>query len=164
MLEIINEITTDWSQFWPGMIATFVGFVLALMGQFVWEKCTNYFEAKHLLSRIRVELQEISEVLGDITDGSIDMQPLKTLVWDEAINVGLISLLSDKKREVLFKLYKQIQEFNSWFGIKTKYYFSSGRHNEQLIREITCQKEILLGSRAAVGKISIKEALERLEK
>lgn len=164
MFKLLSCITTDWSQFWPGMIATFAGFVLALLGQFFWEKCTAHFNSKLLLTRIKEELKEINALLQNVTEGSIDMQPLKTLVWDEAINVGLISLLPDKKREMLFKLYKQIQEFNSWFAIKTKYYFSNGRHNEQLNKAIAEQKDILLGNKKVIGKASISEILERLGK
>ena len=164
MMGIMCFAATDWSQFWPGMIATFVGFVLALFGQFCWEKGKDVINAKHLLKRIKAELEEIKGELNDIGDNSIEAQPLKTLVWDEAINTGMISLLSDDKRKMLFGIYKQIQEFNSWFTIKTEYFFSHGNHNKDLCEELADQKGILLGSEQKEGKTSIDNVIAGIGK
>ena len=54
MFKLLSCITTDWSQFWPGMIATFAGFVLALLGQFFWEKCTAHFNSE--LRKVKVSV------------------------------------------------------------------------------------------------------------
>ena len=159
----ICNIKTDWSQFWPGMISTFVGFGLALLGQFLWGRVNDYFTAKNLLNRIENELLEIESVLEIVRKDSIEIQPLKTLVWDEAINTGLISLLKDSKRELLFKIYKQIQEFNSWFAVKTNYYFDNGEHNTMLNNEIENQQNILLGKNKEAGKISIGDVVKGLK-
>ena len=143
----------DWWQLLPEIIATFVGFILALFGQFLWEKGKEIKEAKHLLERIAKELKGIKQVLIDIDPVTYEMQPLKTLIWDEAINAGKISLLEETKRERLLKIYKQIQEINSWFAIQTKYVFdNNGRPNENLQIELIKQKCLLLGKAYVLTK------------
>ncbi len=129
---------TDWSQFWPSMIATFVGFALALIGEFAFEKIKSHCDAKSLLTRIQIELGEIKADLERWHPALIGCQPLKTPVWDEAINAGQVSLLDKNKRKEFFKIYKQIQGFNSWSEEQTKYYFE---HNANLNSAISSELE-----------------------
>lgn len=164
--EIVNTIcecassSVDWSQFWPSMIATFAGFVLALLGQFAFEKCKSIFESKGLLKRLKTELEDIKTTLEKFKPGDIEPQPLKTLVWDEAINAGQVSLLNASKRVLLFKIYKQIQEFNSWFEIQTNYYFEHNNQlNEGLKKELIKQQQIMLGEQKDSQKIDISYVL-----
>lgn len=139
------NLYVDWSQFWPSMIATFAGFVLALLGQLFFEKMKSFVDSKELLKRLKVELNDICTTLKNLLPTDIDVQPLKTLVWDEAINVGQVSLLKATKRAILFKIYKQIQEFNSWCKIQTDFYFSHDSNlNEKLKQELIKQKNIML--------------------
>ena len=135
----------DWAQFWPSMIATFVGFVLALLGEFAFEKIKSQCNAKSLLVRIKTELGEIRNELNNWHDALIGCQPLKTPVWDEAINVGQVSLLGKEERKEFFKIYKQIQGFNSWSEEQTKYYFGhNGNLNPAISFELEKEKASLL--------------------
>lgn len=148
IMDVIFEVfstSVDWTQFWPSMVATFVGFVLALLGQFLFERIKSFGNSKQLLKRLEGELRDTETTLESLTSTEIETQPLKTLVWDEATNSGQFSLLKAKKRTELFKIYKQIQEFNSWFEIQTKFYFEHDNQlNEGLKNELTKQRKKLL--------------------
>lgn len=143
---------TDWTQFWPSMIATFVGFALALFGEFAFEKIKSHRDAKSLLIRIRTELGEIQDDLTNWHAALIGCQPLKTPVWDEAINAGQVSLLDKNARKEFFNIYKQIQGFNSWSEEQTKYYFE---HNANLNCAISSELE--------KEKISLLEQLRKFK-
>ena len=155
-----SNLAVDWSQFWPSMIATFVGFLLALIGQFAFEKVKSFVDSRDLLKRLKTELKDIKTILDKYNPLEIERQPLKTLVWDEAINAGQVSLLNAKKREALFKIYKQIQEFNSWSEIQTNYYFEhENQLNEGLKIELTKQQKIMRGELKVDQKYDIDYVL-----
>ena len=148
----LSEFTTDWSQFLPDLIATFIGFLLALVGE-LWLE--NYFDRKRnkknansLLIRLNDELNDAINLLGNIKQNTLNQNPIKTLVWDEAINSGLVSILDTDIRIPLYSIYKEIDEFNSWCNIKTNWYFEhydSSPYNESLEKEIENQRQMLLG-------------------
>lgn len=155
-----SNSSVDWSQFWPSMIATFVGFALALLGEFAFEKIKSLVDSTALLKRVRQELCDVEIFLKSWKTDLIERHPLKTLVWDEAINVGQVSLLNTNKRELLFKIYKQIQEFNSWSEVQTNYYFEhEGKLNDILSQELLEEKEFMLGTKNEDGKIDINSVL-----
>ncbi len=149
----------DWGQFIPSIFATFIGFVLALIGEYVFDRHKDKKSTIELCERIKAELECIKEELGKLTEYSLDKNPLKTPVWDEAINVGIISLIPINVRSQLFAIYKRIHELNSWYEIKTNYYFAhfdeksddeksnnyAKRYNEELNQEIKAQERELLG-------------------
>ncbi len=137
--------SVDWSQFWPSIIATFAGFLLALFGQWLWERYKDEKESKALQKRLKVELEIAENVLSQYHKGIIDLRLIKTPVWDEAIHAGKISLLKMEIRSKLFVVYNAIDEFNSWCAAKTKYYITNGTHNEKLCDELEKQKGRLLG-------------------
>lgn len=156
---------TDWSQFWPGMIATFVGFLLALLGEFLFEKIKERLDANGLLKRITAELIDIKNDLKQWEPTLIERQPLKTLVWDEAINAGQVSLLKKSSRTLLFKIYKEIQEFNSWSEEQTRFYFEhDGLLSDLIASELFDEKKIMLGEKSETDKIDIPFVLTAISK
>lgn len=158
-----NELVVDWSQFWPGMISTFVGFVLALMGQWLWEQHKSRAEERALLARFAEELRKVSETLERYTEGMLDLKFIKIPVWDEAQNAGKISLISSSIRSDLFVIYNSIQEFNSWCAVNTNYYFENGHPHAQLNDRLNKQKNTLLGVEGT-KEMSITEMLNRLSR
>ncbi len=148
---------TDWSQFWPSMIATFFGFILALIGEYFLEtkleSRKHNKDVKELFGRLVIELADVKKVLSKLNQYSLDKNPLKTPVWDEAINAGMVSLMEADARKQLFTVYKKINELNSWYEIKTNYYFNhfddidvTKRYNSELNNEIEKQKGLLVGT------------------
>lgn len=153
-------MNTDWSQFWPSMIATLVGFILALLGQWAAGKLHNYFLKKDLKSRIGQELMLIKNQLGNYSDTELDMHPLKTPTWDEAISSGQICILQMEIRACLFKVYSLIQEYNSWSRVQANYYFANNKYNDLLTKELKNLKVSLLSKNDK--KTSIDDAISAL--
>ena len=141
----------SWDQFVPSIIATFIGFVLALIGDYFLqtglEKRKQTKEVNDLFSRLLAELEDMKTVLEGLNEYTLEKNPLKTPVWDEAINVGLISLIETNLRKSLFTIYKKLEELDSWYAIKTNYYFSHPKepYNNELNNEIKKQVDRLLG-------------------
>lgn len=134
----------DWSQFLPSMIATFVGFVLALLGQWLFLFFVKTNNSHELIEHIVEELTNIKIDLEKFSCNSLDIQPLKTPVWNAVINAGQVALLDTKMREQLFSVYNAVQEFNSWCLVQTNYYFENERFNTLLTTELKKLKEEML--------------------
>lgn len=154
-------MNTDWSQFVPSMIATFAGFILALIGQWGAEKLHNFFQLRDLKKRIRQELEIVRSQLTDFKETSLDVQPLKTPTWDEAISAGQISILPADLRARLFNIYSSIQEFNSWSRVQANNYFKDRTYDELLIKALKEIKEKLLSDE---GSISIAAAISAVSR
>jgi hypothetical protein len=152
----------DWTQFWPSMIATFFGFILALIGQWFLGRRKERAEAKALVDRIKQEFNRIISVLSDIKITQAQIDPLKTPVWDAAINAGQISLLDAELREDLFSIYNAIREFNSWNAVQANYYFDNSKPNPQLMNEIEKLRAELLDEEATATNTSIKIMIANL--
>ena len=156
-------LATNWNGFLPSMIATFIGFVLALLGQWGFGHIKEYKASKQLKERIARELVRIKSDLEVFVSIALDVHPLKTPVWNAAINAGQISLLAGKNREQLFLVYNAIQEFNSWCLVQTNYYFEKGRYNDLLTNELHNLKAELLNDEYSEFGRSIVDILRNLD-
>lgn len=125
-----NIICSDWSQFFPSVIATFIGFVLAILGMWIYDSIRKFFERKNLREDIRNELLRIQEVLktiekeDNIAKGNnskiLRINPLKCYIWDSAISTNRISLLNKLScYSELLSIYDTINDFNQWQLLKS---------------------------------------------
>ena len=93
----------DWAQFWPSIIATVVGFGLAIVFQQVIydaikDNVTNRNKAINQIQRICEELGDIIEILSsDAKSGeALDpestsyIDPIKTPIWEAILNTNEI--------------------------------------------------------------------------
>lgn len=155
----------SWDQFIPSIIATFIGFILALIGNYwleTWlEKRKNKKEIKKLFERLKHELSNLKLVLSGLNKYNLEKNPLETPVWNEAINVGLISLIEADFRKKLFTVYKKINELNSWYEIKTNYYFThpDTPYNKELDTEIEKQINRLINNKQLSTESSESEII-----
>lgn len=127
---ILNKLNcSDWSQFFPSMIATFVGFVLAILGMLIYDNIKKNSEKKSLRNNIKNELFKIQEVLRTIDEEDkvakgnnskvLRINPLKCYVWESAINTNKIDLLSKMSWYCdLLLIYDIINDFNQWQLLK----------------------------------------------
>ncbi|GHT10787.1 hypothetical protein FACS189426_11700 [Bacteroidia bacterium] len=152
----------DWSQFLPSMIATFIGFVLALIGQWFFGYIKKSKGSGELKSHIAEELNSIKLALENFESTFLDVQPLKTPIWNALINAGQVALLDTQIREQLFGVYSTIQEFNSWSLVQTNYYFENERYNELLTNELTKLKTELINNEKSSFSRSIILLLDKL--
>ena len=161
----------SWDQFIPSIIATILGVFLPFLIQSKIEKYKekkehNKFvlqkkrECNAMLLRINEELKSISKKLCDVQDNTIEQNPLKTMVWNEALNTGLLPLMDTEIRRELFRVYEIISEFNSWTVVKTNFYFQhyndETRTDKTLDAEIERLKEELLSQKDGIYAINKK--------
>ena len=127
MEEKIN-MPIDWSQFIPTMIATFVAFMLTLLGTYLYDMYKDNEQKKAFLINLRKELEDIQRELGNInrlledgTCSSIWVVPLKTYIWDSIIENNKASLISDEYwYKDLLAIYHMAREYNSWHLLRTE--------------------------------------------
>lgn len=135
-------MNTDWSQFWPSMIATLVGallgFAFAIAAQKFIDWCKDRDDRKSMIAELNEEFQSIiatcrsaPKTEGTTAKGektitvSYKISPIKTPRWTSYLNANKIQLLSSKPWYVeLFKLYGLVQEYNQWYELLTKAYFN----------------------------------------
>lgn len=134
----------DWSQFIPSVIATLIGFFLAIVfQQFIYEKVKdnikNNKSAKSSIEKIIDELNTIISTLEEIDEKKLYIDPIKTPVWTACLNTNEIVLLSDfldkknLKKEIplcnnkeidickrLFVVYGTIDEYNKWWNLASE--------------------------------------------
>lgn len=151
-----NAKSIDWSQFVPTLIATFIGFGLALFGSFLYDAIKEHNEKKIVIRNLRNELIEIQSEIAiiatalnneDNNDVPLWIFPIKTYVWD-SITTNKLELISEKLwYKELLCIYHGIHEYNTWHKIRTqsainglKYYLtepSMKRVSEELNERIT---------------------------
>ncbi|MBO4252101.1 MAG: hypothetical protein J5911_05540 [Clostridia bacterium] len=139
---LLCNITADWSQFWPGMIATFVGFVLGIFSDRLLIKISESNERKIAKESLLAEIKKIKEEIDSTkSDNEVhfEIQPLKTPVWDSLISTNKIALFSNKKYskelEHYFDFYALVNEYNKWYELLSQSYFYSTdykKDNEKL--------------------------------
>ena len=132
----------DWSQFFPSVLATLVGFILAIVfQQYLYEKIKdlilNRNRVKNQIRKLKDELtKEVLQLCLAVESLYID--PIKTPVWEGVLNTNEIQLLDDffkakeKKLtarfgksngkpldicEKLFEVYGLISEYNKWWNL-----------------------------------------------
>lgn len=178
----------DWSQFWPSIIATIVGFFLAIIfQQLIYEaikdNITNRRKAISQIRKICDELDAIIESLSSLdSKKTLDPQnksyidPIKTPVWDAILNTNEIQNITDyfdsKKRvpisidlcKELFKLYALIAEYNEWNNFRTKQMLLSNaattENDKDIVLEAICEvKQCILED----SKCNIRILLETLK-
>lgn len=135
-------MSPDWSQFWPSIIATVVGFLLALIfQQLIYEAIkngiTNRFKAIKQIRKICDELYDIRDALKTMNYSNTYINPIRMPVWNAILNTNEIQSIADyfelknkkhKKQpngidsvdlyEKLFEIYAMIAEFNEWNNLR----------------------------------------------
>lgn len=159
-----GAVLIDWVQVAIDLFVTFFGFGLAIIGERVtdWFKTRN--DTRELKKLLRVELEKIYNDLKKFNEETLDVQPLKIPSWESAINTGQISLFDLITRNKLFCVYNAINEFNSWCWIHTNYYFEKGKQNKLLIKELNHIKRKLLNNESDESDLSIRNAIQILER
>ena len=131
--------SVDWSQFLPSIIATLIGFFLAIVFQqwiydVVRDKFTNRRKAVEQIHEICGELKEIEDYLikedNSKEDNRYYLNPIKTPIWDSIVNTYEIQNVAayfdarKKKSEIneykeVLIVYDFIAEYNAWHNFRT---------------------------------------------
>ena len=130
-LNLLNKILlSDWSQFIPTMIATFVGFILAILGTWIYDTIDKKNECNNLKKDIRNELLKVQNVLIEIEaednrainekNSILRINPLKCYIWDSAISANKVNLLTKLVwYSELLQIYDTINDYNEWQLLKS---------------------------------------------
>lgn len=118
-----NLLNPDWSQFVPSIIATVIGFLLAILFQqviyeIIKSKFLNRRRAEELIKDIKKELDKIYFELSKLDRNSAYVNPLKTPVWDGILNTNELALLERYKRAKVSK--KHLKKLNKISGFRDK--------------------------------------------
>lgn len=113
MINLLSSFwAPNWDQFWPSIIATGIGFILAILFQqllyeVIKNKIVNYRKSHTLINEIKKELDRCLLLITELDFKISYLNPVKTPVWDGAINNNEIQLLATFKKVKLSKYYKK---------------------------------------------------------
>lgn len=156
LLEKMSLLLTniEWSDFVLEMIATLVGFALALWGEKLISNAQTRQTKKELKRLFTEELTNVAKKLEKWNSSELDIHPLDIPSWEAAINAGQTSLLDQTTKQRLFIVYNNIREFNSWSLIYTNYYFEKEKKNALLNNQLNELQHALLKDETSEGSIS----------
>lgn len=106
----------DWGGFFPGVIETFIGVLVALFFQKIYEDLKDMQEAKKQKVKIKKELIEIYEDLTQIQKNNIiALNPIKMPIFLGLVNSTKISLLDRYLwYDEMLSVYNDLSTYNSW--------------------------------------------------
>lgn len=122
-----SSFGSDWSQFVPTLIATFAGFILAIVASFIYDSIRDKNDQGQLIIHLKDELEdvalEIQRISGDMrkeNETILWVDPLKVYIWDATTSNNKLSLISSKVwYKDLLSIYHSIKEYNSWELLRT---------------------------------------------
>lgn len=119
-----------WDDFLISMVSTFVGFLLAILGERLYDYYKDKKEGNQLVEAFSKELQNILTLIEEISknEGLTWVNPIKVPVWESTICTNTLSLLSSYDwYGDLLSLYDEIKDYNEWHELRTKQYYSGGK-------------------------------------
>lgn len=139
-----SAFNIDWFDVFFQLFITVIGFVFAIWSAKWLDKQKEKKDSRDLKRLLMEELKEVREELSTYNVEMLETQPLKIPMWESVIYTGQLYLVDFRTREVLFRVYNTIKEFNSWALIYTNYYFEKGIKNSLIINALKeLQKELL---------------------
>ena len=130
---------SDWSQFFPDLIATAVGVALPLLIGWLSSLLHNFKRKKEIIKEFQSELEYNRQALVDWKDTKIlpasSIKHLKTTIYELALSTGDLKLLNNQARKDIAETYELSIIFNDCMQEQTKFFFDKGKLNED-IKEI----------------------------
>ena len=123
----------DWSDFSQNMIATFLGFLLAILGEFIVDRIARAREKKQIKFGIINELSSIIEqIKHNISQEALFLPIIETSYWDGIVGGTKLDLINtcDWYTNVA-SIYSRIREINDWFRQKSEYALLSVSGNSE---------------------------------
>ncbi len=117
---------TDWSDFGSSLLATFIGVLLALAGERLYDCYKDWREGVNLIKMFQRELSTTKDIIEKVNSATnmTWINPIKVPIWESVINTNRISLLSSHMwYSDLLSLYDDIKDYNEWHLIRTKQYY-----------------------------------------
>lgn len=129
----------DWSDFVPSIIATLIGFGLAIVGERIYDGSKEKVARKKLISFFTIEVESIMNYISSEKFDQMMINPIKMPTWKSAISSNNISLiLSESWWQDLFSCYSELEDYNEWHNIRTKLIINNiDKKNDHRINQIT---------------------------
>ncbi len=123
-------------------ISTFLGFLSALIVEYVIVRVKESTDSNDALIGIYEELESIVDTILSLKETSYHLDPLETPVWDSLVYGGDIPNLKLQKEIIL--AYRYIDRLNNWENVRTNSFFTTHSSNSMLDKEVAKnRKEVL---------------------
>lgn len=123
-------------------ISTFIGFLSALLVEYLILRYQDSKELNDALKGLREELTGIVATVKGLKADSYNLDPLETPVWDSLVYGGGISNLEIQKN--IIQAYRSIDRLNNWENMRTRSFFESHSSNSLLDKEVEKNREDVL--------------------
>ena len=132
-----REMIIEWNQFIPSVIATLLGFGLALIAQRLYDEMKYNVARRKMIDSFISEIESTLETIKTINFNLMLSNPIKIPVWKSAISSNKIVLLLDEEwYHVLFLCYNRLEDYNEWHNIRTRLILEKNNEKADLIAEI----------------------------
>jgi len=117
----------NWMNFWQQMIATFVGFLLAIIASRIVYNINKKIEKEGVIYGIFKEFDYILEQFNNINiEKDLRFSPIETPFWHSVITGTSLSLINNHSWfKDIATVYARVDEINAWFKIKTEHYIEA---------------------------------------
>lgn len=129
-------------------ISAFLGFLSAIVVEWLYKKYIDNTNKKVLLKGIYTEISNIKRDIQQLNKESYYLSPLEKPFWESSIYSGSISLIEKSNLySQILNIYSMVDAVNRWENLKTQTYYLSGtnpaalsngilKHIEDLKKEI----------------------------
>ncbi len=125
-------------------ISTFLGFLSALLVEYLVKRFEVKFLLNSILSGIRLELQNIKVKLNTLDNEMYYVDPLDISYWKSISDTqNLNCLLTHPLYGKIVAVYQYIETINRWEYIRSSSYFINSSPNSDLNSALTVQRREL---------------------
>lgn len=113
-------------------LTCFLGFLSALLVQYVYKYSETNKNRKILLKGIYQELFVAAEDIKNLNNDSFYISPIEKSFWDSAINSGNVALINKSVYyKSLLNVYAMIDAVNKWEELNSYVFFLSNKNLEK---------------------------------
>lgn len=125
-------------------MSTFLGFLSALLVEYLVECHRDKILLKNTLNGIKLELQNIERKLDTLGNGMYYVDPLDISYWESISHThNLNCLMSHSLYSRIVTVYQYIETVNRWEYIRSFSYFIKASSNRDLDSALTIQRSEL---------------------
>ncbi|MDR3075643.1 MAG: hypothetical protein LBU30_06400 [Candidatus Methanoplasma sp.] len=123
-------------------ISTFIGFLSALVVEYLAERLREAKDSQKALIGVADELGTIRDTIRSLKDTEYYLDPLETPVWDSLVFGGGIAKLKLKKDIIL--TYRHVDRLNNWENVRTNSFFGTHTESAKLDEKVDNNREQVL--------------------
>lgn len=140
------------NDFFVSVFSTFLGVILALVGERFYDKYKNKEESKNLKKAFHTEMENIIKIIEKIKSKPdlIWLNPIKIPIWESTVSTNQLSLIcTEAWYPDLLSLYDEIKDYNEWQLLRTKLYY----YDKEIMQENIKLDDIILQIEAKIKRL-----------